>query len=64
MDRRLPGCYECEAEKLIRVVRRAASRVSVVLAEETEEQDAECLVSGFADEGVRWSDRVTSECVN
>ena len=44
------------------------SRVSVVLAEETEEWDAECLVSGLADEGVRWSDQVTSpssglECV-
>ena len=24
-DRRSPGCYECEAEKFIRVVRRAAS---------------------------------------
>ena len=44
------------------------SRVLVVLAEETEERDAECLVSGFAEEGVRWSDQVTSpssglECV-
>ena len=34
------------------------SRVSVVLAEETEERGAECLVSSFADEGVRWSDQV------
>ena len=44
------------------------SLVSVVLTEETEERDAECLASGFADEGVRWSDQVTSpssglECV-
>ena len=44
------------------------SRVSVVLAEETEDRDAEYLVSDFADEGVRWSDQVMSpsnglECV-
>ena len=36
------------------------SRVLVVLVEETEEQGAECLVSGLADEGVRWSADATS----
>ena len=36
------------------------SRFSVVLTKKTEDRDAEYLVSGFADEGVRWSDQVTS----
>ena len=36
------------------------SRVSVVLVEETEVRGAECLVSGLADEVVRWSAGATS----
>ena len=66
MDRRSPGCYECEAEKFIRVVRRAASvgALSGFGCTGGRNRGSGC----FTDEGVRCSDQVTStssglECV-